>query len=55
MIKKATWTTNPLLSVKPKPKREVLIEVRKTPKKKPAIKQYGDKGYKPSTGKGVGY
>lgn len=27
----------------------------KYPAKKPAMKQYGDKGYKPSTGKGVGY
>jgi hypothetical protein len=41
----------------PKPKKKVLIEVKKTPKapKKPAFKQYGDKGYKPSSGKGVGY
>ena len=65
MIKKATWITpkvkpaykalNPLLQVKKKKPVEVQIEVRKTPKKKPAIKQYGDKGYKPSTGTGVGY
>lgn len=63
MIKKATWITpvkptykplNPLLQVKKKKPVEVQIEVRKTPKKK-QIKQYGDKGYKPSTGIGVGY
>lgn len=33
--------------------KQVLIGVKKTPKK-PTMKQYGDKGYKPSTGRGVG-
>lgn len=37
-----------------KPAKRVMIEVRKSPKKA-TFKQYGDKGYKPSTGKGVGY
>lgn len=39
-------------SGKPKPKK-ILIEVKKKPTT-PSFKQYGDKGYKPSTGKGVG-
>lgn len=37
-----------------KPPKRVMIEVKKSPKKA-TPKQYGDKGYKPSTGKGVGY
>lgn len=28
---------------------------KKVKKATPAMRQYGDKGYKPSTGKGVGY
>jgi hypothetical protein len=61
MIKKATWATpvkkayqspNPIL-------REVPIKSKKVKKVKGAgrgrIKQYGDAGYMPSTGKGVGY
>ena len=35
-------------------KKTVLIGTKKSPAK-PTMKQYGDKGYKPSTGKGVGY
>lgn len=35
-------------------KKNVMIELKKSPKKA-TPKQYGDKGYKPSTGKGVGY
>ena len=41
------WQANPLLKtnvIKPD-----------APKKKPTMKQYGDKGYKPSNGMGVGY
>ena len=35
-------------------RREVRLEVvKKTPQ--PRMKQYGDRGYKPSSGKGVGY
>jgi len=36
------------------PKKRVMIEVKKSPQKA-TPRQYGDKGYKPSTGKGVGY
>ena len=40
--------------VQPSAPKKVLIGVKKSPAK-PTMKQYGDKGYKPSTGKGVGY
>jgi len=45
--------SKPLPESKPK---TILIEGRKKliPKVAPAIKQYGDKGYKPSNGMGVG-
>lgn len=42
------YTTNPILLSVPAPTKK-----RTAPKNK--IKQYGDKGYKPSTGIGVGY
>lgn len=43
---------------KPKPEgRKVMLEVEKSKPiaKTTAIRQYGDKGYKPSNGKGVGF
>ena len=57
------WQANPLLEVKiteddPRWDPQTMGHKKGTRypvKKKPAIKQYGDKGYVPSTGKGVGY
>jgi hypothetical protein len=37
-------------STQPKPRQKMT-----TGKQKNTIRQYGDKGYKPSNGKGVGY
>lgn len=38
----------------PKPAKPVLVEIKPSPKKK-TPPQYGDKGYVPSSGTGVGY
>lgn len=51
------WQTNPLLTTKSKITVGEPRIVKKSPpmKLKPTMKQYGDKGYKPSNGMGVGY
>lgn len=60
---KVTKTNTPLAKVqdltkytgkaKPSVRKVIQIGIKKTPKK-PTMKQFGDKGYKPSTGLGVG-
>lgn len=63
-IDNSKWQANPLL--KTNVLKQTLQKMPKLPAKGmpmplkvkkivPTIKQYGDKGYKPSTGKGVGY
>lgn len=61
-IDNSKWQANPLLKTSvpkqtlqkmPKlPAKGMPMEVKKIV---PTMKQYGDKGYKPSNGKGVGY
>jgi len=55
-ISPSKYTTNPLLKmVPPKEKaKPVEVQIRTTSSKKPQMKQYGDKGYKPATGSGTG-
>lgn len=56
-ISPSKYTTNPLLKmVPPKEKaKPVEVQIRTTSsKRKPPMKQYGDKGYKPATGSGTG-
>lgn len=45
------WQANPLL----KTNVQMKVAPLKVKKIVPAMKQYGDKGYKPSNGKGVGF
>lgn len=60
------WQSNPLIKMRiteDDPRRGVEMAIKKANRKpimskipkKPTMKQYGDKGYKPSNGKGVGY
>lgn len=57
------WQSNPLIKMKiteddPRRNVENMVKRAKQPVRKvmkPAMKQYGDKGYKPSNGMGVGY
>lgn len=48
------WDCKTMGNKKCGPAKRAMIELKKSPKKA-TPKQYGDKGYKPSTGKGVGY
>jgi len=48
------WDCKTMGNKKCGPAKRVMIEVKKSPQKA-TPRQYGDKGYKPSNGKGVGY
>lgn len=57
-LQSSQYTTNPILNMVPpgSSKRPNAAPMKSaTPMKKPAIRQYGDKGYVPSNGKGVGH
>ena len=49
------YTANTLLRQNPRDIPKLKRLKSNTPRQTPTMKQYGDKGYSPSTGKGVGY
>lgn len=64
MVKKSSWSQptkkvyqspNPILRMVPVAPKVSPKKKKRTPANRSSVRQYGDKGYMPSSGKGVGY